>query len=781
MKRRRRDLTWLLAGIVAAASVLAGVAGAAPAESATGQGAFGADGIARESLGSHYEETAFTQIQARADGGIVAQRKGQVDNYLANGAPDPSVPPVVEQREVFPAAGGRSFVLREVKVDNYLTLLEPDGTPDRAFGGGTVKVSYGVQAVAELSSGRILVVSTFFGGTNVPEASVSSELLNPDGSAVKGVGHRWSLPPQSSGSRVVREVTAAGNGGVLVVGGNFLIELTADGTPNKAFGTDGIVEAGHVISGARVLGDGSVEAVGWAPGLASGYGADLVVGRFSATGAPETAFGPEGRRHFDFGGEERSEVASWAPDGSVIVGGGTEPDHPCPAEECSEEPFLAAFDPEGGVDTSCGQGGILKLAALAGAAGPGYLPAGVLTLARRPDGSIVAGGTAGPELTTAFLAAVSPRGELLPSFGEGGIVRARDAVPARETFEGLEPVAGGGLIAGGTAELGTTDQAVVVRYDADGSLDRSFGEGAGYVVVAADREATGFAVGGGEAVTAFWEYPRVKLVMNQVADGAPVTSFGSAGGVVLPRGVRANALGVVGGDPVVLSARRAHGQTEPATILRYGPDGKPDPGFGHGGRLRLRLPGSGPTGEWDLAAAPGGRTLVGGSVGGHFAVARLKPNGRLDRGFGSKGWSVVAAGGAVEGLTLRRASSHIYLAGIAPRPRRLIVMRLDADGRLDRSFGHRGRLSTPAGEGAEVGSIVAARGGAVVTLDGGPRPLVRFERGGKVRREWPGAHPQNLDNLLATSSAGHLILGWATYGRSGSGDGYFLRKTALRR
>ncbi len=142
---------------------------------------------------------------------------------------------------------------------------------------------------------------------------------------------------------------------------------------------------------------------------------------------------------------------------------------------------------------------------------------------------------------------------------------------------------------------------------------------------------------------------------------------------------------------------------------------------------------------------------------------------------------MVDAGGAVESLALRRAGPHIYLAGIASGGRRLVAMRLDANGHLDRDFGDGGRLSTPVAKSVEPGSIVATRVGVLVTLTGGSRPVVRFDDDGKVRREWPGTHPQAIDNLRATASAGHLILGWGTYQRRSSPSGYFLRKSSLRR
>ena len=118
----------LVALVVAGALVAAAISTAAQSSEAT---TFGADGIALASLGSNYVETAFTRVTANADGSVVAERPGEVETFLADGAPDPAAPPVAvgKKRKVYPAAGGKSYVAEGSK----LTRLNADGTPDTSF------------------------------------------------------------------------------------------------------------------------------------------------------------------------------------------------------------------------------------------------------------------------------------------------------------------------------------------------------------------------------------------------------------------------------------------------------------------------------------------------------------------------------------------------------------------------------------------------------------------------------------------------------------------------
>jgi uncharacterized delta-60 repeat protein len=782
-KRGRRNGSRLALLSIAVACAVAAIGAVATAEDPTEAATFGQDGIASQSLGTHFEETRFSRVEARADGGLVAQRDDRVEAYLADGAPDPAAPPqrVSSERRVFPVAGGKSLVLDGVR----LTRVNGDGSVDPGFGdGGKVKVTWDAMAAAELPSGKVLVVGVGSGGTHEVMVWITVEMLNPDGSHDRGFGEggslKLSLPSFSEAPRAL-EIAPTGDGGALVSGGRFLLELRADGSPNPSFGGNGLIDGLPPLVGARVLPDGTVAAVGWDSGPDD---RDLLVLRYTATGAPVPGFGQDGIRTFDLGGDEDAHVASWAADGSVIVGGSSRSASCFEAPGCEGAPVLVAFDPGGGLDPGFGIGGVLRLAPLAGPS-ESLEGGGVDALTRRPDDSIVAAGSAPPKRTIAFLVAVSSRGELLPGFGEGGIVRVRRPVPATQRVTGFAPLADGKLLAAGSTDVGAEEAAVLIRYAADGSLDRSFGGGAGYVAIDEDRWPRGLEVDdSGRVLTSIYAYPYSRLLELRAADGAPESSFGADGVVSLPKRVFVEALDfAAGGGVAVAGTRNLSGDFDPGVVLRFGPDGQPARGFGRNGRVELLTPGGRRVKAKALAAGTGGRVLVAGFVGCRLAVVRLLPNGRPDPRFGSRGWVLRNGGGTVRSVASRRAGSRLYLAAVVQDGERyrVALLRFKANGRPDPTFGRAGRRTTSIPEAAEPKAILPSPGGVLVVLSKGPRPLLSFGRKGKVRRQ-PVPRPQQyVSNVRATVSQGRLILGWNAFSRAIRRDVYHLASRPLGR
>jgi uncharacterized delta-60 repeat protein len=775
-RRGRRGGNRIVPGLAAIACALVGIVAVAAAEDATETSTFGRDGIATQSLGVHFEETGFSTVDALPDGGLVALRDDQLETYLADGTPDPASPPrrVSSSRRVFPLAGGKSLVAVEAFGSMYLTRVNPDGSDDPSFGdAGRIKVPLTVQAATELPSGEIVIAGVFSGGTHEVFNAVEVALVNPDGSLSQGLGSNGVLRLQLPSNQYVGGVSAilpTGDGGALLVGGSFLLKLRADGSPDPDYGSAGLVaELPTALVGGRILSDGSLEAVGSSTSLDA---PDLVVLRYTAAGRPDPGFDPEGIRGFDLGGDERAHDALWTADGSVVVGGSSREAGVCAeAESCREVPILAAFDPGGSLDPGFGDGGVLRLTALTGASRD-WFHSGITSLARRPDGSIVVAGVAPPERTVAFLAALSPQGELLPGFGEGGIVRVRREVPAIQRVGGLARLASGKLLAAGTTDVGYEDFPVLLRYDADGSLDRSFGAGDGYVALGSSRFTSGFAVdASGRALVGVSGYPRNRLVLSD-ADGAPVSSFGTGGAVQLPRRVWVEALGFSAGDAVVVGTCDVAGNAEPGVVLRFGSDGTPAPGFGPGGRqMKART----------LATLPGGRILVGGIVGNRFAIVRLLPDGRPDTRFGARGWSFPSVGGAPLSVKVSRAGSQVYLAGVARDGDRvrLVLLRYRPDGRPDPSFGRYGRRTTTISKSARPTAIVPTRSGTLVVLRRGPRPLLLFGRDGGVKRRWVGKRPKLATDVRATVTGGRLFLGWNAPSDANPRDAFYLGRRAL--
>lgn len=138
------------------------------------------------------------------------------------------------------------------------------------------------------------------------------------------------------------------------------------------------------------------------------------------------------------------------------------------------------------------------------------------------------------------------------------------------------------------------------------------------------------------------------------------------------------------------------------TVVRYASDGALDPTFGAGGIVQLDFNGSEAQGL-EIALQTDGRIVVGGIATGtnyDFGLARLMPDGSLDPSFDGDGYLITSAGPSYEFLAglLVQPDGRILIAGISfsANNNPWAIMRFQADGSLDTTFGNNGIASEPA-------------------------------------------------------------------------------------
>jgi uncharacterized delta-60 repeat protein len=181
-------------------------------------------------------------------------------------------------------------------------------------------------------------------------------------------------------------------------------------------------------------------------------------------------------------------------------------------------------------------------------------------------------------------------------------------------------------------------------------------------------------------------------------DGRPDPTFGNGRGWVTTRiaGATSVAYGatVVRGGKIVVAGQVTTRGNEQIFVARYRPDGRLDRGFGSRGIFKSALPrAAGPFIATAVAQERRtGRLLVAGGYGqGSLLVLRLTPAGRLDRSFGRSGLARTPVGGIAQSLALQRGGGILLGGSNANRNGRpMIVARFTRKGRLDRGFGSRG-------------------------------------------------------------------------------------------
>ena len=158
-------------------------------------------------------------------------------------------------------------------------------------------------------------------------------------------------------------------------------------------------------------------------------------------------------------------------------------------------------------------------------------------------------------------------------------------------------------------------------------------------------------------------------------------------------------------------------------VTRFWPNGRLDRSFGKHGTIRTVFS-AGPAVAMGVALQDGGRIIAGGFLSsprgtGGPALARYLPDGRLDRTFGHDGrvfTDFSPRSAEIDALALQSNGMILAVGGSAGRS---LVVRYDASGRLDRAFGSRGVIRTNVLPGGEGYSDVAIQANGKIVAVGG--------------------------------------------------------------
>ncbi len=368
-------------------------------------------------------------------------------------------------------------------------------------------------------------------------------------------------------------------------------------------------------------------------------------------------------------------------------------------------------------------------------------------LAIQPDGKIVVAGRAG---TSSFfdgtlldfqIARYNPDGSLDTTFGTGGIVTTD--IEELDTLEAVALQADGRIVVtGATRPIGSAHELTIVRYNADGSLDPTFGSGGivtagSFGIVPAEdlviQPDGRIVVAGGfyDAGTEQYGFALYRFDTN----GAFDATFGSGGIATVPftspvGGHVAYGVALQADGRIVVAGPGINGSFDTDfTVARYNTDGSLDTTFGSGGYAFTDVSG---TGEDDVARGlviqPDGKIVVAGyptesGEGAAFGVTRYNADGSADTTFGAGGVVVTTIAGdtEAEGVALG-AGGTIVVAGRALAILR--VARYDSSGSLDPTFAGSGIVTTPVGSDSAAFAVAVQSDGRIVAAGVGNRNLL---------------------------------------------------------
>ena len=394
----------------------------------------------------------------------------------------------------------------------------------------------------------------------------------------------------------------------------------------------------------------------------------------------------DGKVTTDFGGNDFGFGMAMQSDGKIVVGGISDGDF-----------ALARYTANGILDTTFSGDGKVTTDFVGNAF--------VYGVAVQPDGKIL---LAGDDNEHFALARYNADGSLDTSFsGDGKVTTSFDGSYSESAY-GLKVQADGKILVAGAAYMDSNSDFALARYNTDGSLDTVFG------------------IGG-----------KVTTDIGNDDEGSSVA-------------VQSDGKIILAGSTWSWEANAGEGDF---ALVRYTSNGLLDASFGAGGKVITDF--GGDDSSYGMAIQSDGKILLMGRSNGDVALARYNTNGTLDTTFSGDGKVTTDFGGGDFGMGMTvQGDGKILVSGYAHANQDFLfdrqpdgsvlffdgvssdfaLMRYNADGTLDTSFGIGGKLTTDFG-GTDYGASVAVQADGKIMVSGGSNgdfALARYNSDGSL-------------------------------------------------
>ncbi len=387
----------------------------------------------------------------------------------------------------------------------------------------------------------------------------------------------------------------------------------APGSPDRSFNAPhGYVMSTHA-EGEKDRGveiaverDGSLIVLGYCNNTVN---EDLMIARYTKDGALDPGFGNGGFSYYDGGGNDRGLGLALQDDGKILATGFTR-------NGTHRDVLLVRYGLDGTLDATFGTRGVVTFSS------PGSMTDIGFGVACEPDGGIfVAGETSNATHQDALVIHYTP----------GGIYDSRFAGTGLFTYGGtdmdrlfactIQP--DGKILATGSSVVGERDDLLLLRLDHDGTPDETFGDGGAvlysgkgdnfdygnWVVLQPDGK---ILVSGAESVGDAFDL----LLLRFMTDGRPDPTFGTGGvvhhGDAGGRDEYGYAHAVQADGKIVVGGYAENETSDDVLVVRFLPDGTPDPAFGNGGQILWNGPGNHRDYGQGISLQPDGKIVVTG-------------------------------------------------------------------------------------------------------------------------------------------------------------------------
>jgi len=335
-------------------------------------------------------------------------------------------------------------------------------------------------------------------------------------------------------------------------------------------------------------------------------------------------------------------------------------------------------------------------------------------IALQKDGKIVVAGTS---INNFAVARYNTDGSLDSTFGTGGKVITDFGKDDLGQAVALQK--NGKIVVAGTSDAGGDNDFAIARYNTDGSLDLTFGAG-GQVTTdfggendfgnAVVLQKDGKIVVAGRSDTGGEGFDFAVARYNM--DGSLDLTFGDGGKVTTDFGGSdfGNAVVLQKDGKIVVAGFSA----DDFAVARYNTDGSLDMSFGDDGQVTTDFGGS----DFGNAVVlqKDGKIVVAGSSADDFAVVRYNTDGSLDSTFGTGGKVITDFGGADFGNAIAmQKDGKIVVAGTSDLD--FAIARYNTDGSLDSTFGTGGKIITDFG-GTDRGNAIALQKNGKIVVAG---------------------------------------------------------------